>query len=107
MGGTSVVIDDLDITRTIVGPDKTQSPLRVDTDAVLPASVAAKRFEPISGRAAQELQGLCSIQHLQLALGQRLERTELSRASSRKQRVCVAASEGLNHSAQRITRNGM
>jgi len=70
MDGTSVVIDDLDITRTVVGPDKTQPPLRVDTDAVLPASITAQRFEPISGRAAQELQGLCSIQHLQLALGQ-------------------------------------
>jgi len=70
MDGTSVVIDDLDITRTVVGPDKTQPPLRVDADAMLPASITAQRFEPISGRAAQELQGLCSIQHLQLALGQ-------------------------------------
>jgi hypothetical protein len=55
MDGTSVVIDDLDITRTVVGPDKTQPPLRVDTDAVLPASITVQRFEPISGRAPQEL----------------------------------------------------
>jgi hypothetical protein len=70
MDGTSVVIDDLDITRTVVGPDKTQPPLRVDADAVLPASITVQRFEPISERAPQELQDLCSIQHLQLALGQ-------------------------------------
>jgi trehalose-6-phosphatase len=99
MDGTSVVIDELDITRTVVGPDKTQSPLCVDANAVLPTPVAAKRFEPISGRATQELQRLCSIQHLQLALSQGLKRTELSRTSSRKQRERVAASKGLDHSA--------
>jgi hypothetical protein len=68
MRGTSVVIDDLDVTRTVAGSDKTPPPLRIDADTVLSASIAAKRFEPISGRVAQELQRLCRVQDLQLAL---------------------------------------
>jgi hypothetical protein len=54
MRETPVVIDDLDVTRTVVGPAKTHPPLRIDADTVLSASITAKRFEPISGRAAQE-----------------------------------------------------
>ena len=41
----SVVIDDFDLHRALVGPDEADAPLVVNSDAVLSGAVAAERFE--------------------------------------------------------------
>jgi len=50
---TSVVIHDLNVVRSVIGPDETDSILVVDSDTALPLSVSRKRFEPVSWRNLQ------------------------------------------------------
>jgi hypothetical protein len=60
-----VVIDDLDIHRTFVSPDKTYPPLLVDPDAVLAMTIAAQSFEHVPWRRPQVSKFNCCIQHSQ------------------------------------------
>jgi hypothetical protein len=73
--------------------------LDIDADAELPSPFTHQRFKTVAGRTAQELQGLRRIQHLQLALGNRLDAAELPGATAFEQGKRVAAAEGLDHSA--------
>src|SRR5699024_8152102 len=45
----SVVVNDLHLLRSGVGPHKADAPLVVDPDAVLSYSIALERLEPIAG----------------------------------------------------------
>lgn len=51
-----MVIDDLDLLRIALVPDKADTPPVVDTDAVLPGSIAAQRLQPIARRGCQVAQ---------------------------------------------------
>src|ERR1700746_2764071 len=46
----SVIVDDLDIERVAVDVLETDAPLRVDTDAPLPAARALQQVEAVAGR---------------------------------------------------------
>lgn len=48
--GGSVVIDDFDIVRAVRFPNKTETPLVIDTDGVLALPVALEGFQPDTGR---------------------------------------------------------
>ena len=63
---TSVVIDDFHVYRTLLGPTKTHSKLIVDSDTVLTLAIPSQRFEAISRRGSQEVEGMCRIEHDQL-----------------------------------------
>ena len=65
--------DDFDVPGAVVPPAKADSPLVVDPDAELPASIAAELLEPVAGRHAEVVQILGAIENLQLSLGLRLE----------------------------------
>ena len=47
-------------------PFKTNAPLLVDTDAVLPLAIAAKRFKVVAGKGGKILQGCCRLQRRKL-----------------------------------------
>jgi len=49
----SVIVDDLDVMGVAVAPDEADSEPVVDPDAVLTPSVAAQRFQPVSGEDRQ------------------------------------------------------
>jgi hypothetical protein len=44
-------------------PFKTNAPFLVDTDAVLPPTIAAKRFKVVAGKGGKILQGCCRLEH--------------------------------------------
>jgi hypothetical protein len=48
-----VIIDDLDIHRSVGRPHETNSKLLVDADAVLSRSIVLQRFQAIAGRDTQ------------------------------------------------------
>jgi hypothetical protein len=48
-----VIIDDFDVDRASMGPDKTNSILIVYSNGVLPGSITAQGFEPIARRDAE------------------------------------------------------
>lgn len=54
----SVVVNDLHLLRSGVGPHEADAPLVVDPDAVLTGSITLERFEPVAGRNAEVLQDL-------------------------------------------------
>ena len=62
-----MVVNDFDLTRIAVLPSKTNAPLIVDPDTVLPSTLSAKLLESVSGRDAQILEDLRGIDDHQLA----------------------------------------
>jgi hypothetical protein len=62
-----VVVNDLNLVRVSGAPAEANSPLIVDTDAVLLVSVAAQPFEAVSGRNPQVIQPLGGIEHSELS----------------------------------------
>jgi hypothetical protein len=64
MGGTSsVVVHDLDVGGSCVGPDEADPPLLVDPDAVLASPFSAECFQPVAGRYAEVIECFGGIQH--------------------------------------------
>src|SRR5437867_10418629 len=55
---SSVIIDNLDVRRARRSsrPLKTDAPLIVDADAVLPLPIALQRFEPVAGQRRQVME---------------------------------------------------
>lgn len=73
-GGTSsVVVDDLDVGRSGVGPGEADPPLLVDPDAVLPGAVPAECLKPVPGRHPEVVEDLGGVQHHQLPQGRSLD----------------------------------
>jgi hypothetical protein len=61
-----MVVHDLDIVRIAVAPAKADSPLIVDSNAVLAGPIAAKLLEPITGRDSKIVQDLAGVHQQQL-----------------------------------------
>jgi hypothetical protein len=51
-----VIIDDLDVFRSAISPDKADPPLIVDADTVLTRPVTAQRLQPVSWNCRHILQ---------------------------------------------------
>jgi hypothetical protein len=62
-----VIIDDLDLVRSIFSPDKAHAILVVDTNCVLPNTVIGQSMKPIARRAAKVFQNGCGVYGFQLS----------------------------------------
>jgi hypothetical protein len=69
MVGSSVIVDDLDVRRPRRSPDKADTPLVVDPDAVLASPIVLQRLESIARRHAKIAQRHRRVQHVQLPHG--------------------------------------
>lgn len=65
LGLLSVVVDDLDIDRSGVGPCEADAVLVVDPDGVLTCPVTDEFLQPVAGRDAQVVDGAGDVEHLQ------------------------------------------
>src|SRR5690625_1583920 len=70
----SVVVDEFDIVRTSISPDEAETPLRVDADAVLSASVADQTLQVVARRGPGVLDILRRVDQLELPHGRPLHR---------------------------------
>jgi len=78
-----VIVDNLYVSRTLLGPPKAQPPLVVDPDAVLPGAIAW-----ITGRSSQELERGGSIERASLRVATRsIALKRLDRPVSKSLRV--------------------
>src|SRR5713101_2431243 len=93
----SMVVDDLDVPRAVVSPSEANSPLIIDSDAVLPTPITAKLFQSVARRHSQVVQIFRAVQHLQLPFDLRLERPELPRRTASEQLLGVARSKRPDH----------
>ena len=56
-----MVVDNLDLPCFAIAPGETDTPLFVDTNAVLPAAVAPQRLKPVAGRRPQIVKSACGL----------------------------------------------
>jgi hypothetical protein len=78
-------------------PDKTESPLIVDTHAVLTGSVAFQRFKPVPRRNTEIVKVNGGLELIELAERHRLNVAPVPAPSRNKEFVRLFALEGLNH----------
>lgn len=71
-----MVVNDLDIHGPNVCPDKAQSPLHVDADAVLALPILLQRFKMVAGWRTKEIERLSRVELSQFSLCNRCERLE-------------------------------
>lgn len=64
----SMVVDNFNVMGVVVTPSKTNAPLRVDTNAVLPPAIPFQRFKAIGRGDFQVVQRNGVVQHFQLSL---------------------------------------
>ena len=69
-----MIVDDFDVRRACFRPAKTDPPLIVDANAVLPHSIALESLQAIAGRRAQRRQQRRGVEHVELARGDFRER---------------------------------
>jgi hypothetical protein len=60
-----VIVHDFDLFGLALIPNKANSPLIVNADAVLSGTVAMQGFQAVRGRYAQIIQGLGRVQHIE------------------------------------------
>jgi len=98
----SMVINDLNISRTVISPAKTDAILLIDSNTVLSFAVAGQRFKSIARWYPQFFQSLNRVQLVQFSRrgGPQLSGTTLARGFRVKpieDILGAAISEGLNH----------
>ena len=71
----SVVVDEFDIFRTSISPDKTDTPLCVHADAVLASAVSRQPLQPIAWRNSEILYDVGGVNELELPQGRPLNRS--------------------------------
>jgi hypothetical protein len=94
-----MIVNYLYVSRTDISPDKADSPLIVDANAVLTFAVTFQAFKAVTRWRTQKHQGLGGIQLSELALGDSGERPEPAGALATIKRQCVFALERLDHGA--------
>lgn len=64
-----MVIDNFDVHRALRRPDKANSKLIVDANAVLALTIARQRFQSIARGNPQEIERCCGVQLIEFAAG--------------------------------------
>ena len=94
-----MIVHNLDILSIAIAPDKADSPLVIDADAVLALAITRELFKAIAGRNAQILQRLRVVQHGELASGDSFDALETRKPQAVENRFRVPASERPYHRA--------
>jgi hypothetical protein len=99
-----MVIDDLYVVGAISAPNKTDPPLIIDADAVLPSAATPQSLQPVSRRDTQIGKGVGIIDHIQLSGRDRRNRAQMLRKPpALEEGLSVLASEALYHCLIRST----
>ena len=99
-----MVVNYLHILGALRTPDKANSPLIVDADAVLPLSISFQSFQLIAWRRAQVIKNRGPIKLLQLSKRRALNIDPATHTSALEESLCVLALEALYRHASIITR---
>ena len=102
---SSVIVDDLYIERIASMPTKTNAPLIIDTDAVLPFASSLQGFEPVAGWHSKVIQPPCLMKVQELPSSDPLERKESANSLIIEDRLSVFTSERANHLRPMLSRH--
>lgn len=92
-----MVVNDLHVVSVSFPPDKTDAPLIIDADAVLPLAAAMERFEAIGGWRAKVAELHRGIQLAQLSLRDSLDATPPPDELPLVQPLCILRAKALDH----------
>jgi len=93
-----MVIYDFDLLRPVFAPDEADPPLVVDPDAVLTATGARERFEPIARRNPEVSHNPCLVQQTQFSQGGILNvGRQFSASPSGPDQLCLGVRKALDH----------
>lgn len=99
-----MVVNDLDVLRTVFGPNEAHSPLAVDTNAVLPFAIAFQSFKDISRRDLQIIEHSRPVELGQFAKSRPFNIHPTSDTSAFEERFGILALETLDRHSAIITR---
>jgi len=91
------IVDDFHLSRPNRCPDKTDTPLVIDTNTVLTLAVTLEGFKAVSGRCSQEVQCLRRIELCKLSLSNGQEHAKAFGALAFEKRLRVFAAERPDH----------
>ena len=92
-----MVIDDFDVERVAVNPPKTDTPLIVDADAMLPFAIAFERLQSIARRDPKVGKATSLVQIQELAPGATLDSAPTRHEFIIEERFGVLRPKGLDH----------
>jgi hypothetical protein len=92
-----VVIHDLNVCWSSLGPSKANAPLIIDANTVLAGAVAFQFFQAIARRGPQEFESFRCIELRQLSSGDFRDRAESPGASRFKEFLSLLATEAFDH----------
>jgi hypothetical protein len=92
-----VVVRDFNVVSVARAPGKTNPPLIVNPNAVLPLAVSAEPFQEVTGQRRQDSQIVGRIEHIELPKSLALDSAELPAGLAMKEPLSLVAPEGLDH----------
>ena len=92
-----MIIHDLNIPSIAVAPNKTDSPLVINADAVLTLAVPVKRLQTVAWRGSQISQFHNAVELAQLSLSIALDGAERSAAFSTVKELRILAAKRFDH----------
>src|SRR5579862_155334 len=93
----SVVVDDFDVFRITIAPFKAQSPLAIDSDAVLTRAVPRQLLQLVAGQDRKIAKACGGIQHFQFSGRDLLDTLELRASPGIEELLCFAVAKTLYH----------
>ena len=97
-GSDSVIIDDLDLVRTVFPPAEANAPLVVDSDGVLAFAVSLESFQTVAGRDGEMFEFGDCMELGQFPQGYTLDvRRERARFPFTEEEGGLLAGEGTDH----------
>jgi len=85
-----MVVDDFNVPSAVGSPAKADSPLVIDSNAVLATPVTTELLQSVAWRHVGIVQILGAVEHLELPFGLGLERSERPRRTAAEQLLGVA-----------------
>ena len=101
-----MIVDDFYVIAVAIAPDKTDAPLIIDSDRVLPFPVSSKRFQPIPRRRSQNPQFRSCVELEQPPQGDALDGAKTLTVMILKEFLGVPRAKALNHTP-RILRSAL
>ena len=92
-----MVVGDFDAVRVSILPDKTDPPLIIDPDTVLPLAIAPELLEAIAGDSTQVVKARRRMERGQLSLCLALEGLKSFHALAAEQTRCFRRGKRLDH----------
>ena len=92
-----MVVHNLHIVDIAIMPSKTDSPLLVDTDAVLPLAISLQCFQVVAGWAVEICQHRRAVQLTQFSLGDSFKCAEAGYALALMKKLCLPVNKALDH----------